>query len=324
MLRTLNISTHPGDLAIIGNDWAKAADLLRDEGLDGFELYPVGDYPWTQIPRGMTPGLHLRFYPILAPFWRGDRRRLIEIFGDDETIATFYGGLTREALVHDYQSQLTIAHDLGCEYVVFHLAQSEFDHVYDWRFPWSWRDTVDLCAELLREVFADTPFSGELLLENLWWPGSFRALAPEEIDYALERVDYPRSAIVLDTGHLLSTNQGIGSEAEGIAFLLDAVESLGEARKSIHGVHLTKSLSAEYVRRTQPAPAPASGTFWDRYQQAIEHVQRIDQHDAFDDPAIARLFELINPAYVTYEFSYASRGEWLDKIRRQRRAMEGA
>ncbi len=100
--------------------------------------------------------------------------------------------------------QLSLAHQLGCEYVVFHLAQSELEYIYDWQFPWEWRDTVDLCADLLREVFAETPFTGELLLENLWWPGSFRALQAEEIAYALERVQHPHAGIMLDTGHMLS------------------------------------------------------------------------------------------------------------------------
>jgi hypothetical protein len=67
------------------------------------------------------------------------------------------------------------------------------------------------------------------------------------------------------------------------------------------------------IKHTQPAAL----------HQAIEHVDRIDQHDPFEDPAIAGLFDIIDPAYITYEFSYKSREEWLSKIRRQRMAMAG-
>lgn len=321
----LNFSTHPGDLEIIGHDWNNARRILEGEGFDGFELYPVGEHAWELIPEGLIIGLHLRFFPILRPFWIGDKRRLLEIFGDEETVAAFYGGPTRESLVAVYCRQLALAAQLGCEYVVFHLAQSEFDYIYNWQFPWNWRETIDICAELITEALADSPFTGELLLENLWWPGSFRAVHPEEIDYALSRIAYPRTGVVLDTGHLLNTNQEIVSEADGIEFLIRAVESLGEARKAIRGVHLTRSLSAEYVTKTFQASPPSlsRGTFWDRYHQAIEHVNLIDQHDPFEDPAIAGLFDVIDPAYVTYEFGYASRGEWLDKIFRQRNAMAG-
>ena len=318
---TLNISTHPGDLAILEHDWNNARRILKTEGFDGYELYPVGDYDWESIPAGLMLGVHLRFYPILQPFWHRDDRRLLEIFGDEATIAMFYGGLTREDLTANYRRQLALAKQLGSSYIVFHLAQSEFEYIYHWRFPWNWRDTIDLCAEILNESMTDSGFDGELLLENLWWPGSFRAVQPEEIEYALTRVDYAKTGIVLDTGHLLNTNQDIRAEAEGIEFLIRSVRSLGVLRKTIRGVHLTRSLSGEYVTQTLNSPAPpAVQGFWQQYRQAIDHVNKIDQHDPFEDPAIAGLFDIIEPGYVTYEFSYRSRDEWIDKIRRQRRA----
>lgn len=66
---SLNISTHPGDMAIIEGDWGKARQLLAAEGFDGFELYPVGQHAWETIPAGLILGLHLRFYPIITPFY---------------------------------------------------------------------------------------------------------------------------------------------------------------------------------------------------------------------------------------------------------------
>lgn len=319
---TLNFSTHPGDLAIPGDDWNRAASLLAVEGFDGFELYPVGQYPWDEIPRGLALGLHLRYHPILEPIMRNDRAALMGIFGDEETARTFYGGLSRDDLVWDYRSQFEIASRLGCKYVVFHLAQSGFDHVYDWKYPHTWKDTIDLCANLLDEAMASTPFEGQLLLENLWWPGSFRCLEAGEIDYALSRVAYCRTAIVLDTGHVLNTNQRVASERDGIEYLLKVLGGLGSAAKSIRGLHLTKSLSADYVRTTQEAPAPGlSGTFWERYGKILEHVQRIDRHDAFEDPAIRLIFDYVSPDFVTFEFGFANKAEWLKKIRLQRNAL---
>jgi hypothetical protein len=317
----LNISTHPGDQAIIRHDWDNARGLLLAEGFDGYELYPVGTHAWETIPTGLMLGMHLRFYPILKPLWVEDTRRLMEIFGDKQTVSAFYGGPDRDALVENYRWQLSLAHDLGCAYVVFHLAQSEFDYIYDWQFPWNWRETIDLCAELLNSVLINSPFHGLLLLENLWWPGSFRALDPEEIFYALSHISYPNTGMVLDTGHLLNTNQDLVTEAQGIEFLVDSIRLLGEARQAIRGVHLTKSLSSEYVKHTRMLPPPVDGAFWDRYHQAIRHVTRIDEHDPFEDLSITRLFDLIDPDYVTYEFTYASREEWRDKIHRQRKAM---
>jgi sugar phosphate isomerase/epimerase len=319
---TLNFSTHPGDLTIIGDDWNRAASLLANEGFDGLELYPVGDYPWDKIPRGLALGLHLRYYPILEPIMRNDRAALMRIFGDEETARTFYGGLTRDDLVRDYRSQFELAARLGCEYVVFHLAQSEFDHVYDWRYPHTWKETIDLCADLLDAAMASTPFKGQLLLENLWWPGSFRCLEASEIDYALGRIAYSRTGIVLDTGHVFNTNQGVASEREGIEYICQVLGQLGSSSGSIRGLHLTKSLSADYVRQTLESPQPGRlGSFWDRYGKILDHVHQIDRHEAFADSAIRRIFDYVSPDFVTFEFGFASKAEWLEKIRMQRSAL---
>jgi hypothetical protein len=224
--------------------------------------------------------------------------------------------------VRDYRSQFELAARLGCEYVVFHLAQSEFDHVYDWRYPHTWKETIDLCADLLDAAMASTPFKGQLLLENLWWPGSFRCLEASEIDYALGRIAYSRTGIVLDTGHVFNTNQGVASEREGIEYICQVLGQLGSSSGSIRGLHLTKSLSADYVRQTLESPQPGRlGSFWDRYGKILDHVHQIDRHEAFADSAIRRIFDYVSPDFVTFEFGFASKAEWLEKIRMQRSAL---
>ncbi len=321
----LNISTHPADLDIIGHDWVLAQELLEQEGFDGYELYPVGDYAWEKVPERLIVGIHLRYYPILAPLWREDRSRLMKIFGDMKTVRHFYGGTDRDALISGYRQQLALATRLGCEYVVFHAAQSELEYLYDWKFPWSFGETLDLCAEILHAVLDGTEYAGELLIENLWWPGSFRGNTPREIEQVLESIDYPKTGIMFDTGHLLNTNQNILTEEEGIGWIGECLKNLGDLRLAIRGVHLTKSLSSEYVIKTRRA-SPSSGnhvSFWTRYRDAVDHVRRIDQHEAFRQPAVARLFELIDPSFVIYEFTYGSLSQWQRKIRHQRKAMAG-
>jgi sugar phosphate isomerase/epimerase len=325
MKRLLNISTHDSDLAVIAHDWQTAQDFCRRNGFDGYELYPVGGYDCRTIPAEMIVGLHLRFFVVLAPIWRGDRERLIEIFDDEATITLFYGGLDRRAIVDAYRQQLALAQHLGCEYVVFHVSQNALEHVYDWQCPWHWQETVDLCAEIINAVTRDTPYQGEILFENLWWPGSMRLDSPDEIAYLVERVDYPRCGIVLDTGHVLNKNQDIHSEKEGIAYLIQTVRDLGALRHLIKGVHLTRSLSADYVTQSRRVADPYAGaeTFWDRFIIAHQHVTQIDQHDAFEDPAIARLFDWIAPQYLVFEFSYRDMDEWQAKIDRQKAALDG-
>lgn len=323
MRRLLNISTHDNDLETIDHDWQKARDFCRRNGFRGYELYPVGGYDCATIPAEIVVGVHLRFFVILEPIWRGHRERLLEIFDDEETIELFYGGLDGQAVVDAYRQQLALAHHLGAEYVVFHVSQNELEYVYNWECPWTWRETVELSAEIVNEVTRGSDYAGEILFENLWWPGSMRLDSPEEVSYLLERVDYPRCGLVLDTGHVLNKNQEIHSEAQGVDYVIETVRNLGAHRDLIRGVHLTRSLSADYVTasRCEEEPFQGAETFWDRFIAAHAHVTQIDQHDAFEGPEIARLLDWVAPEYLVFEFTYSDMVEWQEKIDRQKRAL---
>jgi hypothetical protein len=129
--------------------------------------------------------------------------------------------------------------------------------------------------------------------------------------------------VALDTGHILNKNQDIRHEADGIDYLLQTVWQLDDQAKAVHAVHLTRSLSAEYVRASRATESPfrREDSFWDNFHRILGHVRRIDEHDAFDSPRIRELFGLISPTYVTFEFTFASHDEWADKITRQARAL---
>jgi sugar phosphate isomerase/epimerase len=100
--------------------------------------------------------------------------------------------------------------------------QRLFDN--DWRFPWPVHETLDLCAEVVNAATAGTAYDGLILFENLWWPGSFRLDSPEEYDYLLQRIDYPRCGIALDTGHLLNKNPALKDEREAADYLLRCID----------------------------------------------------------------------------------------------------
>lgn len=324
--RLLNFSTHPGEPEMFENDWGLARKFLQRWEFDGFELYPVGNYPCEQIPADIVTGLHLRFLPILAPIWREDSRRLMKIFGDWETVDHFYGGRDAQWITTFYTRQLDLAGHLGCDYVVFHPVQCDLEHVYDWQFPWQVRDTLDLCAEVVNAATRHSTFRGRLLFENLWWPGSFRLDSPGEYDYLLSHIDYPRCGIALDTGHLLNKNVHLCDEREATDYLLRCIENMGEIAKEIHTVHLAKSLSGDYIRESRQVAAPFTPdqNFWERLGQAHKHVERIDQHQPFEKPWIGEVFEKINPAYVVFEFTFKGMAQWEKKIKIQKQALENS
>ncbi len=323
MQRLLNISTHPGDPEMFDDDWSKAAAFLDHWGFDGFELYPVGNYPFQRIPPEVIGGVHLRFFVILAPIWRGDHRRLMEIFGDWQSVEHFYGGRDAAWIADVYARQLNLAKALKAPYVVFHPVHCELDYVYSWNFPWKLEDTLNLCAEVINAATAASGYDGLILFENLWWPGSFRLDNPEEFDYLVSRVDHPNCGIALDTGHLLNKNPRLENERQATDYLLECVDRLGNHANHIRTVHLTRSLSGDYIRQSQGIADPYQNdqTFWERFNRARHHVDHIDQHDPFETECIGELFEKIDPDHVVFEFTFKNKNQWEDKITRQKNAL---
>lgn len=319
----LNISTHGSDLDIIGDDWGSVQSLLAEENFHGLELYPVYEYPEDKIPSSIITGIHLRFFVIIDQIWRGDREGLLKIFDNEESITHFYGGTDRNVIIDTYRRQLDLAERLGCEYVVFHPVHAELEYIYNWEFPWTWQYTVDLAADIMNEIISASGFRGRILFENLWWPGNFRLDGPEEIERLLDRVEYADCGIVFDTGHCMNKNQSIGTEQEGIAYILETIRRLGALAAEIKAVHLTRSMSADYVHAAKMIAEPYRDTtnFWERLAVAWDHVQKIDHHDPFEHPEIVKLFDLIDPEHVVFEFSYKHLAEWRSKIRRQKRAI---
>ena len=319
----LNISTHPGDVAIAGEHWADALSLLEQTGFDGYEIYPVGDYDYDVIPERIIGGIHLRFFVMIRQIWNNDRQALVDMFGSEENVRFYYGGTDRDAIIDCYRRQLDLACRFDVPYVVFHPVHYELDYVFNWQPPWNWRETIDLSAEIISEVVRQTSYKGWILFENLWWPGNFRLDSVREIERLLSGVSYSRCGLVLDTGHVFNKNQSLKTEAEAISFLLDEVDRLGEYRDLVRAVHLCRSLSGDYVRvsRTIANPFAGAATFWERFGVAARHVRHIDRHEAFEHPSIAALFDRIEPETVVFEFSFASREEWLGKIERQKRAL---
>jgi sugar phosphate isomerase/epimerase len=306
------------------NDWSRIGDFLHCRRFDGFELYPVGDYPFECIPPNLICGLHLRFFVLLRQIWQGNRKELNRIFGSLDNVRHFYGGIDRQRIIDVYREQFELAHRLDCEYVVFHPAHCELEYIYTWNFPYSWQNTLDLCAEVINESLRHSRYKGLLLFENLWWPGSFRLNSIEEYTYLRQQVDYEHCGIVLDTGHLLAAGGGFERENDAVIFLLKRAGELAELRGEIQAVHLCCSLSGEYIRnsRAENASAADNLSFWPRLRQARRHVSRIDTHDPFSLPTIGKLLELLDPRYVVFEFTFRDLAAWQKKINTQQKALE--
>ena len=167
--------------------------------------------------------------------------------------------------------------------------------------------------ELLRGVEPDFM----LLVENQWWPG-FRFTDPAQTEYLLSRISYPRTGIMLDTGHLMNCNTSIRTQADGIEWILDMVRRHGALAGRIRGVHFHQSLSGRYVRRhTGFLPADRSGDYFRDFAACYAHIQQIDRHHPWTDPACVRILDAIQPDYLTHELAIGKERSQLAALRRQ-------
>lgn len=321
--KLLNFSTHPGEPELFKDDWQHIMAFVHHNGFDGLELLPVGNYPFSRIPPQIVCGIHLRFFVFLRAFLQSRQEELETLFGTMENVNRFYGGSDPECIVKTYAAQLSLASDLGCDYVVYHPVQCDLAHIYNWNFPWHWQETLEICSEILNAALAESGYQGWLLFENLWWPGSFRLEYPGEYEYLRKRVHYERCGIALDTAHMLHSMHGFRQEKQAIARLLKKVESLGSLRQEIRTIHLCSALSGDYIKTSRRSVNQQPDLdFWQQLKLARKHVSRIDPHEPFTDPAIGALFDLVKPDQVVFEFTFPDTRTWQRKITTQKKILE--
>ena len=157
----------------------------------------------------------------------------------------------------------------------------------------------------------------DFLVENQWWPG-FTFLDPAETEYLLSGIEYPRTGIMLDTGHLMNTNPKLRTQAEGVGYILDRIRAHGELKDRVWGMHFHQSLSGEYVRRhTGRLPEDFPDDYFEAFFREYPHIESIDRHRPWTDPKCVRLLDEIRPRYLTHELSSAPGRPLLTAVRRQ-------
>ncbi|WP_169306992.1 TIM barrel protein [Ferrimonas sediminicola] len=317
MKQLLNISVNPAPGHLLG-DWQQARRWLSRWSLDGFELAPHGRWCHDAVPADLAGGLHLTFFPILTPFWRQDWRELLRIFGNRQTVEHFYGGLEPDHLVAIYVDQLQLAQALQLPYVVFHPVTCDMAHLFSQAFPWHWRDTLAVCAELLNASLSRSGYRGRVLFENLWWPGSFRLDSRLEYDTLRRLVNFDNCGLCFDSGHRMATNTALTSEADGVAWLLKELRRL-DLTSEIHTLHLNCSLSGHYIEQAKGQTAPYANCpdFWHQLEVALKHVSTIDGHHPFSRVDLRPLIDACEPGHLVHELAQSSLEGWAAAIEQQ-------
>jgi DNA-binding MltR family transcriptional regulator len=303
MLKLTNFSTYNYDLERFNYDHNKIKFFLERHNMDGFEL--LNPIMWQEniIPQKLVKGVHLKYYPTWLDFWNGNRKALLDQFKSMDVVEKYYEGISKEVMIQHYRKEIEMATKMGAEYVVFHVAHVQVEHTYDYNFTYSDDEVMDASIDLINKVFKNLNTNVKLLFENLWWPG-FTMLDKDIAFKLLNKVQYSNKGFMLDTAHLMNTNLYLKDEKQGIEYIINTINALGELKSSIKGIHLNCSLSGEYVLEQIKNKKYQEKEFDlnPLSEEIFMHVFRIDSHKPFTDKSIKKLVEFINPEYLVYEF----------------------
>jgi len=321
MIQSLNFPLSAASVRAYGS-WEALGAEIRALGLDGLELIADPYDPAPEFPAALAAGYHLTFFPDWLDFFRGDEAAILRKFGSWEMAERIYGGRKPEDLLRLFREDLARGIAFGVPYMVFHVSDVSMEENYTYRWLHTDREVIDGAVELLNELLRDVAPDFMLLLENQWWPG-FTFTDPEQTEDLLSRIAFPRTGIMLDTGHLMNCNPAIRSQGDGVAWILDMVKRHGTLARSIHGVHFHQSVSGRYVRaHTGRLPADWSGDYFRDIAVCYPHIQRIDRHRPWTDPACVKILDAVGPSFLTHELAAGSDRSRLAALRRQLKTIQ--
>ena len=307
MTTTVNFPLYRGCLDEYGSFEAAIASM-RPFGVDGFELIWGDNKYQGELPtEDLVPGYHLVFWPDWVDFWRGDEEALLRKFGNPAVIREYYGGESRSDMLRQYTEDMERAARFGAEYVVFHVSDVSIEEGYSYHWLHSDEEVIEAACELLSTLTEGRSWPFKILLENQWWPGlSFKNSRLTR--RVLESVNGDRG-LLLDTGHLMNGNTNLRTEQDGIAYIHRILDDMGELAEEIHGIHLHKSLSGEYVKRHTGFVPALPEDYMQRYSENYAHILSIDRHAPWTEPKIGTVIDRLKPEFLTNELAAGTRRE---------------
>lgn len=296
--------------------------FYKDRGLDGLELMLDMENPFPEIiPRDDVVGVHLRMFPYWLDLWKGNQTALLENFGTEEALLSFYGGIGgRGAIYRRLERELWEAEALGAQYVVFHVSDVSFVEAWDRRFIHGDAEVIDTACTLINELLDVGGYTFDFLVENLWWPG-FTMTDPWLTKRLLDGIHYEHKGIMLDVGHLLHTNLELSDMDQSVRYVKKMLERHKGLIHEIKGIHLHQSLTGDYVKAMlvgySRETVSDQGFFW----KTMGHVYNMDTHQPWVDGDFMSIIKAVDPKYLVLEFVTADRQEHGEKLDIQLKAM---
>ena len=321
MKKMINLTSSPDDLS----RYDGAEDLksfCEKYGCDGYEYQNLGGETECLIPEELVIGVHLLSFNCWVDMWKGREDALIQEYGSIEKAEQVYGGYGRQALINKFRENLEFARRVKARYVVFHVCEVKIEESYTYKFAYTDEEVVSAVCELVNELLDGQGYEFDFLMENLWWPG-FTFTRPEITRMLLEGVHYPKKGIMLDTGHLMHTNNELRTQEEACGYVMEKLLEHAGMAGYIKGVHLNQSLTGEFVKNMLKTPRVLKEDYYERWCQVFGDIFQIDLHKPFTAEKVKALIEKIRPEYLTYEFISNDREEHERFLEMQVKALQG-
>lgn len=304
MVKLLSMFAYNFDTERYDNNKETIRKFLLKNGFGGIELMAPLYMNEDIIPKEMVRGVHLANYPAWIDFWTENREALLQKFRTEEKIERFYGSTDRNVMIKKYRDEIRAAERIEARYGVFHIGHVDLEDIFTYEFTYSDEEVVDKSIELINEIFKDFDTNIMILLENLWWPG-MTLRKKELVKKLFDGIKYKNVGIMLDTGHLMNTNFELKSEEEGVKFVIDTIDSLGEFKKYIKGIHFHCSLSGEYTKNMLLESKNLNYknmNFDDMEALVYDKLVKVDLHKPFREKCAKDIINYIEPEYLVYEF----------------------
>lgn len=312
MKKLLNISDFPSD-----NENLKMMEKYQKKyEFDGFEIIKFDLEKDSSRLKDKIIGYHMRFFPMWLDVYLEKSNMIKEKFPDKMDRFYWCGGDTKEEVITYYKKDLQRAKELGAEYVVFHACYVDDEGSLTYEFPYTDEEVLEGVASLMNDVFKGEDFQFTLLLENLWWAG-LKLHSKKEMELLLEKIEYKNKGFILDTSHMLNTNFDLKNLDEGIDYIIENIDKMEELKKYIYGVHLSWSLSGDYVSKMVKKHRESQEEREKTKKKIYEYVGQIDYHYPFEDSRILKVLNKLSLKWLVFEFLYYNDEELEEKVIKQ-------
>lgn len=312
MKKLLNISDFPSD----DENLKMMEKYQKKYNFDGFEIIKFDLEKDSSKLKDKIVGYHMRFFPMWMDIYLEKYDMIKEKFPDKMDRFYWCGGDSKEEVIAYYKKDLQRAKELGAEYVVFHACYVDDDGSLTYQFPYTDEEILESVASLMNDLFRDEDFQFTLLLENLWWAG-LKLNSKREMELLLEKIEYKNTGFILDTSHMLNTNLTLKNLDEGIDYIIENIDKMEELKKHIYGVHLSWSLSGEYVSKMIEKHRKSQEERERAKKKIYEYVGQIDYHYPFEDNKIMKVLNKLSLKWLVYEFLYYNDEELEEKVVKQ-------